>query len=700
LAPAIFFLTSGMVFGANWQQINSGLPITVAGVKALIVDPKTPSTLYASTANGSVFKTTDGGGSWTPLSTVTAVNLLIGDPKNPSTLYAATGYGVLKSLDGGESWAGANTGLPGSGIYTLVADPSTPSTLYAPSAGTLFKSTDGAQTWSPVATKFYASAEATIPLAVDVLWDSNALVIDPKNSSTMYAQAWANPVSGLFKSTDGGNTWYPLAGVPASVQTIPVFDPVNPSTIYLGYNASLLKSTDDGATWTTIGQGVPANSNLQTLAIDPATPSVVYATYLGAGGWGLIKSTDGGQTFNPLDTGLPPYDTSSVVAISPTSPPTVYAGYADLTIRRGRLVKSGDGGATWNAADAGLTFIDILSVAIDPANTSTIYAGMGGGGEGLFRSVDSGATWSNLAQFQITGIPAFSLSFSPQGEPALVDSLLIGFANPNILYAATMRLSRACIYTDKLFFKSTDGGVSWNNIANPPQGGCGFFFSYPLLELNPTNADQLFLGGQDDCGDAFLDQSPDAGMDWSVPNYGFASGLNALVIDPSNPATLYAGAPEGVFKSTNGGVAWTYIGLSVGVSALAIDRANPSIIYAATGGSYPNPAFQGMFKSIDGGASWAPINTGLAGVISTGSPVTALAMAPGNANILYAATSGNGAYKSTDGGASWTAFNDGLTNLDVSLLTVAPKAPNTLYAATPAGTFRLIDETPVSKPRR
>jgi hypothetical protein len=444
--------------------------------------------------------------------------------------------------------------------------------------------------------------------------------------------------------------------------------------------------------WDTIGDGFPPDSNFWTLAIDPATPSNVYATYGGDNGWGVAKSADGGRTFSKLDTGLPPYNTGSVLAISPTSPSTVYAGYVDFSRRRGQLVKSKDGGANWNAADAGLTLIDVRTLAIDPANTSTLYAGMGGGAEGVFKSVNGGANWSRLAQFQITGTPAFSVSPLPQGEPGIVNSLLIGGANPNILYASTARLSGGCIYTDKLFFKSTDGGVSWNDIANPSGGGCGFFFSSPVLALDPTDSDDLYLGGGGDCGGAWLDKSPNGGLDWRSLSNGFASTLNALVIDPTNAATLYAATPEGVFKSTNGGAAWNNAGLTTGVAALAVDRVIPGTVYAATGGSYSDPGFHGLFKSVDGGASWASINNGLAGVIDTHSSVTALAIGPDN-GILYAATSGHGVYKSSDGGANWAPFNDGLTNRDVRALTISPKAPNTLYALTPGGTFRMMDET-------
>jgi photosystem II stability/assembly factor-like uncharacterized protein len=163
--------------------------------------------------------------------------------------------------------------------------------------------------------------------------------------------------------------------------------------------------------------------------------------------------------------------------------------------------------------------------------------------------------------------------------------------------------------------------------------------------------------------------------------------VNALVIDQGNRATLYAGTPEGVFKSADGGTTWSNISLGMGVTSLALDPGDPDTIYAG-GTPYLGAGFLGLFKSTDGGASWAPINNGLAGVFDSRSIVTAIAFAPGNASTLYVATSGGGIYKSLDGGANWEPLNEGLSNLDVRLLTVAP---NTLYAVTASGIFKAID---------
>src|SRR4026208_128847 len=100
------------VFAATWRETNNGLPGAVPGVEALTVDPRAPSTIYARTNAGSVFKSTDGAGSWRPLSSIAGVSFLVVDPKTSSTLYASTSRGVVvKSTNGGESWIAASSGV-------------------------------------------------------------------------------------------------------------------------------------------------------------------------------------------------------------------------------------------------------------------------------------------------------------------------------------------------------------------------------------------------------------------------------------------------------------------------------------------------------------------------------------------------------------------------------------------------------------
>jgi photosystem II stability/assembly factor-like uncharacterized protein len=140
LTLAILGIRTGVAVDARWNEIDSGLPDTVAGVRNLVID-RTGSTLY--TVGSGIFKSMDSGATWKALSNMTGVSVLALDPTLASTVYAGTSRGLFKSTDGGGSWASA--GLAESYIATLVVDPVTPSTLYAAGGvdDHISKSTDG-----------------------------------------------------------------------------------------------------------------------------------------------------------------------------------------------------------------------------------------------------------------------------------------------------------------------------------------------------------------------------------------------------------------------------------------------------------------------------------------------------------------------------------------------------------------------------
>jgi photosystem II stability/assembly factor-like uncharacterized protein len=288
----------------------------------------------------------------------------------------------------------------------------------------------------------------------------------------------------------------------------------------------------------------------------------------------------------------------------------------------------------------------------------------------LFKSADGGASWTSLAQF-----PAGGYAYG------WISSLLVGSASPNVIYAAE---NSGDWYGG--VFKTTDGGANWIITDLRAEEST-------VMALDASNPNTLYVGDYDPygCGEAWVDKSVDGGSTWTQ-HYEWPIGpVNALVTDPKNLSTLYAGTPEGVFKSADGGANWSNIGLSMGVTSLTLDAADPNTIYAAAGGNdwAVNAGFLGLFKSTDGGATWTPINSGLARVLDSRSTVNALAMAPYNRGILYAATSGRGIYKSLDGGGKWEPLNEGLTNVDVRLLAVTS---NVLYAVTSSGIFKAIDD--------
>ena len=364
----VFKSTNG---GNSWTAINSGL--TTPSIKALAIDPSNPATLYAGTGGG-VFKSTNGGTTWQP--TGANVFLTVGgglalaiDRFTPATLYAGTfAFGVFKSTNGGTSWTDVNSGLPMNPIvYSLAIDPFTPSTLYAGTDGGVFKSTNGGTSWNP----FNSGLTAT---------DVQAQAIDPTTPATLYAGAW-DPgdfynAGGVFKSTNGGNSWTAFnSGLTATDVQALAIDPTTPATLYAGTIGSrvaaysVFKSTNGGTSWTAASSGLPANTEVNALAIDPSTPATLYAGTgdLFSGNGGVFKSTDRGTTWQPTGTGAQP----CTYAISPLGQPFYYPGGASGGA--GTVTVTAGSGCAWTAT-SNSSFLTITSGSSGSGNGTVGYS--------------------------------------------------------------------------------------------------------------------------------------------------------------------------------------------------------------------------------------------------------------------------------------------------------------------------------------
>jgi photosystem II stability/assembly factor-like uncharacterized protein len=310
--------------GANtWVVAQNRL--AADDVRSLVVDPTTTSTIYAATDEG-VFKTTDSGSTWRAANeglTALDVRALTIDPKNPLVLYAV-GFadphdesgGVLKSTDGGRSWSATSQSA---GVYSVSVDPLNPSIIYAagksPKGGGVYKSTDGGETWAFTRVTVMPQNPGSV---VDFL------EIDPKVTSNLYAAIGLRFCAvcdygerdTIIKSTDAGGSWSMTALSAINVRSIKV-DPQSPSTLCVATEqAGIFKSVDGGSTWIAVNEGLTSLGVL-SLTIDPAHPSTLYA-----GSQGLFKSTNGGGSWGI--TGIK--DSSvSAVAIDPKNTSTLYA---------------------------------------------------------------------------------------------------------------------------------------------------------------------------------------------------------------------------------------------------------------------------------------------------------------------------------------------------------------------------------------
>ncbi len=456
-------------------------------------------------------------------------------------------------------------------------------------------------------------------------------------------------------SLAGENRWTSQGPYGGDVATMAV-DPANPSILYAGtIGNGIFKSSDRGASWSSVDGGLPIATSVSALAIDPANPAIVYAALRIDG---VVKSSNRGSRWRAMNAGLPEVEPSrdvpwvETLAIDPSNSATVYAGFL-----RDGLWRSHDGAASWQAV-VSLAETEVRGVAVDPSDSATIYAATGGG---VYKSVDGGASWAPLAG----GL-----------EDRPYSSIVVAPDSPETVYATSTHVASSRLY------RSRDGGATWTQLTF---GGSTFLRA---LLLDPTDPDVLYAATTSN-SDVF--KSTDGGDSWSSGSDGIASpGPVTLAIDPMDPSILYAGSlnDAGVFKSTDGGVQWTPANEGLNnteVLDVAVDPMNPSNLYATSN--------QGVFKSVDGGATWAALDLSPLPV-----PTESLAIDPQDTATVYVGGGGNagptgrGIFKTTDAGKTWEVSASAFTVPGaIEELKVDPRTPATVYAGTGEGVFRSFD---------
>ena len=441
--------------------------------------------------------------------------------------------------------------------------------------------------------------------------------------------------------------------------------------------------------WTPIG---PAAGVVVDLAASPSSPAVVYvAVDVESGDFaptgngakvkdGLYKSTDGGLTWAATGlTGL----TLHTVAVDPANADTVYAG----AFRSG-VFRSRDGGQTWEGPTrpANMQEADAFALAVHPQTTSTVYVSFSG--RGLHRSTDGGVTWTLVTGFDPGFFGVFHVTFDPQ--------------SPSTVYAAA-----GGIAVTFGVYKSTDGGQSWNRMS----AGLPSTDLTSGVAIDPSNTSVLYVGtGTAGTGASGIYKSTNGGQSWAAASTGLpTTPVTELNVDPTNTSVVIAATFAGVYRTANGGQSWAATGLApTAAHSLARLHNNPSALLAGTRGL-------GVFRSSDAGATWAASGAGLprpfvrhlavstndpariyagtddgvyltgdrgdswslGGILNFRRSILGLVADPLNPSNLYAAVDFAGVFKSTNGGATWSAiFQQGS---HFPALAIDPSSPSTLY---------------------
>ena len=369
--------------GVTWRALNNNLAALI--VNSLAIDPTRPATLYAATTIG-LYKSLDAGANWTQLLTAQNAYQVVLDPNTPSTLYAlyedsAGNNQVAKSVDAGTTWQ-VLTGVlpppsfpaPGRQFGSLALDPSQPSvvwlTSFANQIPSIYRSVDGGAHWTDV---------HDFPVSFIGQGDSLSggdILVDPTNSARVYtccAYGLTYVVPAVFRTDDGGKTW--VEGGRANIWT-PVVDPRNGATLYASSGTGLLRSIDAGQSWTDVALPsiAPPGSNFDGLAIDRSG-----ALYLVNDAGILLRSTDDGITwtvrYGPWTNSSANAQGAHILALDPVSPSsTIYVGFTGMgTFEHAFAAKLDPAGSIlWATLIAGSIQDQALAVAVDSTGNAYV----------------------------------------------------------------------------------------------------------------------------------------------------------------------------------------------------------------------------------------------------------------------------------------------------------------------------------------
>lgn len=501
--------------GASWQQVNlhpgSGGFVAVVGA-AFAARPA--GTAFAATSNG-LFRSTDGGSSWTLVGhglPAVYFNAVVVAPSDPKTVYASASYdGLFRSLDGGFSWQRVAASAARAST-ALVVSPRSPRTLYGISSRlVLSRSTDGGADWTPLSG----------------VSDVFSVALDPTAPATVYAgivhlrSFFPHPFAGVFRSDDGGASWTERN---QGLTAIPVYsvavDPSQPDQLW-ATAFTLLRSANRGIRW--VRSPPPPDGPFQVV---PGASSELFTAAYHLGGphgplFVQIWKTVDGKAWTMLSPGIG----VDAFRIAPSDRSTLYvAGPGNDS--PDRLSRSTDGGATWEIRNLDpLPFTFVVDLAVAPSSASVLYLwgflndpAASQSRLILLRSDDGGATWADVT----AGLPAVT---TLQRLELAVDP-----HDPHTVYAGT----------SEGVWKSTDGGGTW------ALAGSGLVHRTidQILSPLPGRLYAIVDGNR-------IFRSDDGGATWEQRIRGLrTSTVYSLVADPSDPRRIYAATANGVWVLT------------------------------------------------------------------------------------------------------------------------------------------------------
>jgi hypothetical protein len=615
---------------SNWTPVgpfthtNTGSWSSGQGrVQEICVDPSNPNTLYVGSPAGGIWKSTDVGITWTPLTDnlpQIGVSGIAVDYSNSNTIYIATG-----DKDGGDT---AFVGI--------------------------YKSTDGGTNW--IAT----GAMSGVTRAGD-------LVIHPTNNQIL----WCATNSGIWKTINGGTSWTNVQAGSFHQGAIRL-KPTDPTNVYAVSNTNFYKSTDTGTSFVNIITGLPASSSRLLLDVTPANANYIYILSATGGAFqGIYRSINGGTNWTKTTSTTDVFESNQsgydlALAVSATNANEIYTGCLNIW-------KSVDGGTTmtkvnnWSSpTSASYSHADIHFLKYFGNN---LYAGTDGG---IYKSSNSGVNFTSLTTgLQISQFYKVAVSKQSAGNMVggLQDNGGHAFSNngwKNYYGADGMDTGVDPNNGSKYYgfiqfggsmYISTDGGNSLGSGVGAPAAETG---------TNDDGGNWVTPMAINSLGEVFAGYSRLYmlnGVAWAQQSSGTigTGDIELVYIDPSNDNIMYVSNGTRLYKSINKGVAFTLAyTAATSITSICVNSLNNNIVYLTTSGT------GGLaLKSTNGGTVFASFSTNLPAI---GKNVIRH-QGRNSLNPLYLGTS-LGVYYRDDSMTQWEPFDINLPNVSVTDLEI------------------------------
>ena len=619
------------------------------------------------------------------------VNCIAFDPNNQDIIWIGSpGGGLWKTIDGGSNWTTNTDNLPVMGISSIAIDPTNTQNMLIVTGDAngwdtysigILKSTDGGNTWNTTSLSYNVNQELRI----------NKVIINPNNPDSAYAVTNNN----IMISTDAGSSWAPIyiAGRWRDIE----FKPGTPSTIYAAKQSSggsnIHRSTDGGANWIQINNGMTGSRYRPLIAVTPDNPEVIYALFSGSDDefHGLYKSSDSGENWvlqsdspNILgrDTdgsstgGQSWYDLS--LAVSTENENLLYVGGINLW-------KTTNGGQNWtinassgNSSNYSYMHVDQHAAEFNPIN-HIAYAGNDGG---FYKYMDNLNNWVDISDgLEISQFYNLGLSQSnpnrlvagaqDNGTEMLTNTTWDAIMGGDGMECAIDHYDEDIIYAESQYGnlkKSYNGGNDWDNIKPVSYEG-GWNTPY---EMHSINNELIVIGYEE----VYI--STTSGSSWDSISYNVSNGsaIKTIALAASNEDYIYVGTYDRLKVTKDAGATWENIkpGLpNYNITDVAVANNNPDKAWV-TFSEYENT--EKVYETTDAGSSWINITgNGLPNL-----PVNCIVYQGGANDDLYIGTD-VGVYHKDNTMTDWMPYMTGLPNVIIRELEIHYTA-GTLSAAT------------------